>query len=157
MPRRPGVGAGAASAGTVREKAELGFEDFWRGTGTGASGGGRGRRAARARPRLAPGLGVNRDTAGTRRSLSALPGPGDGAHLRPRLALPAWHRAREGQALVWREVSHQRVGLPPSPQEVGARLFFIFLSLLPGSPPSRGFRFRATGIWNEMRDSGPEF
>lgn len=78
------------------------------------------------------GRGVNRDTAGTRRSLPALPGPGTEPTFVPASPCPpGTGRGGGGQALVWREVSQRRAGLPPSPREVGARLFiFYFLYLL---------------------------
>lgn len=98
----------------------------------------RGRRPAPPRS----GLGVNRGTRGDTPELVRLPRAGDGAHLSTRPVLLAWHWAREGQALVGRAVSHQRVGLrkgpPASSQEVGAHLFFclvfVFLYLLTGFP-----------------------
>lgn len=91
------------------------------------------RRCREGPPHLAPGFGVNRAAAGTRWSLPARLGLGDGAHLGTRPALFAWHRAREGQALVWREVSHQRVelrkGNPFCPKRSG-HIYFVCVCVL---------------------------
>lgn len=85
----------------------------------------------------------------------ARPGLRDGAHLRTRPALLAWHGAPERQALVWREVTHQRVGLgkghrrhPLSPSEVELCFFYLFvLFLIPSDwPPTKsGFQMPSRG------------